>query len=89
MEEKITMKDLYDFLEKSQNFQQFSPTVCDNRQFYIQEYISEIVDEIQLQVINWYDNQSDYGKPEDILVDYLHCTQYEAHKFLPIFIEFI
>ena len=88
MEKPITMKDFYDFLEKSHHFRQLSPTTCDNSNIYIQEYISEIVDEIQLQVINWYDNNSDYPKPEDILVDYIHCNQYEAHKFLPLFTDF-
>lgn len=80
------MKDLYDFIDKSQHFRQFCPT---HAQFYIKDYISEIVDEIQFQVVNWYDNKSDYPKPEDILVDYLHCTQQEAHKFLPLFLDFI
>ena len=86
MEKPITMKDFYDFLEKSQHFRQLCPT---HSQFYIKDYISEIVDEIQLQVINWYDNNSDYQKPEDILQDYIHCTAEEAHRFLPIFTDFL
>ena len=86
MEQPITMKDLYDFIDKSQHFRQFCPT---HNQFYIKDYISEIIDEIQFQVVNWYDNNSDYPKPEDILVDYLHCTQAEAHKFLPLFTDFL
>ena len=86
MEQPITMKDFYDFLEKSPHFRKFCPT---HSQLYIKDYISEIIDEIQCQVINWYDNKSDYPKPEDILVDYLHCTQHEAHKFLPLFLDFI
>lgn len=86
MKEPITMKDFYDFLEKSQHFRQLCPA---HSQFYIKDYISEIVDEIQLQVINWYDNNSDYPKPEDILQDYIHCTAEEAHRFLPLFVDFI
>lgn len=86
MEKPITMKDFYDFLEKSQHFRQLCPT---HSQFYIKDYISEIIDEIQLQVINWYDNNSDYGKPEDILQDYIHCTAEEAHRYLPLFTDFL
>lgn len=85
MKKPITREDLYDFLEKSPHFREICPK---HNQIYINDYISEILDEIQCQVINWYDKQSDYVKPEDILVDYLHCTQYEAHKFLPIFTDF-
>lgn len=49
--------------------------------------VDELIDEIRYQVLDWYDGNSYYAKPEDILVDYTFCTPAQAHKFLVLFTE--
>lgn len=49
------------------------------------EDVDEIIDEIRNHVIDWYDDNSYYVKPEDILMDYTFCTPLEAHKYLALF----
>ena len=47
MKNPITREDLYDFLEKSPHFREICPK---HSQLYINDYISEILDEIQCLV---------------------------------------
>ena len=50
-----------------------------------EEEFSEVIEEAQIQVSDWYDNNSYYPKPEDILVDFFFLTHEQAHRFLPLF----
>ncbi len=50
-----------------------------------EEAFSDVIEEAQIQVSDWYDNNSYYPKPEDILVDYFFLTHEQAHRFLPLF----
>ena len=50
-----------------------------------EEAFSEVIEEAQIQVSDWYDNNSYYPKPEDILVDFFFLTHEQAHRFLPLF----
>lgn len=50
-----------------------------------EEFFSETLDEVQVQVSDWYDGESYYPKPEDILVDFFFLTHEQAHRFLPLF----
>ena len=88
MEQPVSMQDFFSFLESSQKFRQLFPHQPSSKNLF-QEYISEVIDEIQLQVIMWYNGESTYPKPEDILVDYTFCTPQEAHFYLPVFTECI
>lgn len=87
MEKTVTKKDFSDFLARSPDFFATCPIFIEG--FNLQEYISEIIDEIQIHVNDWYEGNSYYPKPEDILMDYTQCTHLQAHKFLPAFTEHI
>lgn len=50
-----------------------------------EEVFSEVIEEAQIQVSDWYDGESYYPKPEDILVDFFFLTHEQAHRFLPLF----
>ena len=54
----------------------------DDENFY------DVIDEARYQVSDWYNGESYYGKPEDILVDYFFLTPAQAHKFLPCFLTY-
>ena len=79
-----TWKDFYDFLMRSEKFMSHFPN---HSKLYIQDYFQEIIDEIRFQISDWYEGNSYYPKPEDILVDYTFCTPEQAHKFLQLFLE--
>lgn len=50
-----------------------------------EESFSDVIQETTWQVSDWYNGESYYGKPEDILQDYFFLTAQQAHRFLPIF----
>ena len=50
-----------------------------------EEAFSEVIEEVQIQVSDWYEGYSYYPKPEDILVDFFFITHEQAHRFLPLF----
>ena len=50
----------------------------------IDELYEDLVQEIQWQIADWYNGESYYPKPEDILVDYLQFSPLDAHRFLPL-----
>ena len=50
-----------------------------------EEAFSDVIEEAQWQVNDWYNGSSYYPKPEDILVDFFFLTPEQAHRFLPIF----
>lgn len=47
----------------------------------------DVIQEAQWQVNDWYNNDSYYPKPEDILEDFFFLSAEEAHEFLPLFKE--
>ena len=50
------------------------------------DYVFEdVLDQVRWQVSDWYNGESYYGKPEDILQDYFFLTPKEAHKYLILF----
>lgn len=49
------------------------------------EILSDVIEEAVCQVNDWYNGESYYPKPEDILVDFFFLTPQQAHKFLPLF----
>lgn len=51
------------------------------------EAFFDVIEEARWQVSDWYNGESYYGKPEDILQDYFFLTPMQAHKFLPCFLE--
>lgn len=53
----------------------------------IKELYEDLVQEIQWQIADWYNGESYYPKPEDILVDYLQFCSLDAHRFLPLFTQ--
>jgi len=74
--------------EKSQNLQEIfletiDKTLCPDSP----EMIDEVIQEVQWQVYDWYNGESYYNKPEDILQDYLFLSAKQAHDFLPLFKE--
>lgn len=56
-----------------------------NLQPVSEEAFSDVLDEAMVQVSDWYNGESYYPKPEDILVDFFFLTHEQAHRFLPLF----
>ena len=52
-----------------------------------EEAFFDVIQEAQWQVNDWYNNDSYYPKPEDILVDYFFFSPNQAKRFLPLFTE--
>lgn len=50
-----------------------------------EEAFSDVIDEATWQISDWYNGESYYVKPEDILQEYFFLTPKQAHRFLPIF----
>ena len=50
-----------------------------------EEAFSDVIEEARWQVSDWYNGESYYGKPEDILQDYFFLTPQQAHKYLICF----
>ena len=86
MEEK-TLKE--EFAEKAKAFLRKSYPCDEEFLCYgfnsIDEMYEDVVQEIQWQIADWYNGESYYPKPEDILVDFLQLSPLDAHRFLPIF----
>lgn len=49
------------------------------------ETFSDVIEEARWHVNDWYNGESYYAKPEDILVDFFFLTHEQAHKFLSLF----
>ena len=77
-----TWKKFFDHLKQSAKFQSCVPLGISKQIYY-----EEIADQIKFEISEWYDGNSHYPKPEDIIVDYIFCTAEEAHYFLPLFLE--
>ncbi|MBO7733462.1 MAG: hypothetical protein J6S67_12935 [Methanobrevibacter sp.] len=52
-----------------------------------EEAFSDVIEEAVWQVNDWYNGESYYPKPEDILTDFFFLTHEQAHRFLPLFKE--
>ena len=50
-----------------------------------EEIFEEHLDEAKILICDWYNAQSYYGKPEDILQEYFGLTPKQANYFLPLF----
>ena len=50
-----------------------------------EEAFSDVIQEAKWHVNDWYNNDSYYPKPEDILQDFFFLTPEQAHRFLPLF----
>lgn len=65
--------------------EEFYLTARENCPHYSDEEFSDVIEEAQWQVNDWYNGCSYYPKPEDILVDFFFLTHEQAHRFLPLF----
>lgn len=83
MEETKTLQE--EFAEKVKDFLQ--KTYCPVGELTIDELYEDLVQEIQWQIADWYNGESYYPKPEDILVDFLQLSPLDAHRFLPLFTQ--
>ena len=83
MEETKTLQE--EFAEKAKAFLQ--ETYSPDMELTIDELYEDTVQEIQWQIADWYEATSYYGKPEDILVDFLQLSPHDAHRFLPLFTQ--
>ncbi len=83
MEETKTLQE--EFAEKAKAYwYKMYPT---NLDIPIEEWYEDVMQEIQWQIADWYNGESYYPKPEDILVDYLQFSSLDAHRFLPLFTQ--
>lgn len=74
--------------EKPQNLQEnFLQTINKTLRPDSPEFIDEFIQEAQWQVFDWYNNESYYNKPEDILQEFFFLSPKQAHDFLPLFKE--
>lgn len=83
MEETKTLQE--EFAEKVKEF--LRKTFTSVLDLTIQEQYEDLLQEIQWQVDDWYDDNTYYPKPEDILVDYVQISAEDAHRFLPLFMQ--
>ena len=83
MEETKTLQE--EFAEKAKEF--LRKTYSSDMELTIDELYEDTVQEIQWQISDWYGATSYYGKPEDILVDFLQFSPHDAHRFLPLFTQ--
>lgn len=83
MEETKTLQE--EFAEKAKEF--LRKTYSSDMELTIDELYEDTVQEIQWQIADWYEATSYYGKPEDILVDFLQLSPLDAHRFLPLFTQ--
>lgn len=81
MEETKTLQE--EFAEKAKEF--LRETYTSNLELTLEELYDDLVQEIGWQIADWYDGDSYYAKPEDILVDYVQFSPLDAHRFLPLF----
>lgn len=80
MEETKTLQE--EFAEKAKAF--LRKTYPSDMDLTIDELYEDLVQEIQWQIADWYNGESYYPKPEDILIDYLQFSSLDAHIFLPL-----
>lgn len=83
MEETKTLQE--EFAEKAKEF--FVKSYTFGTELTFQELYEDLMQEIQWQVSDWYEGESYYAKPEDILVDFLQLSPLDAHRFLPLFTQ--
>ena len=83
MEESKTLQE--EFAEKAKAF--LHETYPSDMELSIDELYEDLLQEIQWQVSDWYEGESYYPKPEDILVDFLQLSSLDAHRFLPLFTQ--
>lgn len=83
MEETKTLQE--EFAEKAKAF--LRKTYSSDMELTIDELYEDLLQEIQWQVSDWYEGESYYPKPEDILVDYLQFSPLDAHRFLSLFTQ--
>ena len=83
MEETKTLQE--EFAEKAKAF--LRKTYSSDMELTIDELYEDLLQEIQWQVSDWYEGDSYYPKPEDILVDYLQLSPLDAHRFLSLFTQ--
>ena len=78
--------ELYQLFVKT--VQPYLESICpDNQGLTWRDIFQEHFDEAIILVWDWYNSQSYYGKPEDILHEYFNLSAADSHKFLPLFSE--
>lgn len=83
MEETKTLQE--EFAEKVKAF--LRETYTSGMELTIEELYEDLLQEIFWQVSDWYEGDSYYPKPEDILIDYVQLSPLDAHRFLPLFTQ--
>ena len=83
MEETKTLQE--EFAEKAKAF--LHETYSSDMELSIDELYEDLLQEIQWQIADWYEDSSYYAKPEDILVDFLQFSPLDAHRFLSLFTQ--
>lgn len=83
MEETKTLQE--EFAEKAKAF--LHETYTSGMELTIEELYEDLLQEISWQVSDWYEGDSYYPKPEDILIDYVQLSPHDAHRFLPLFVS--
>lgn len=83
MEETKTLQE--EFAEKAKEF--LRKTYSSDMELTIEELYEDLLQEISWQVSDWYEGDSYYPKPEDILIDYVQLSPLDAHRFLPLFTQ--
>ena len=83
MEESKTLQE--EFAEKAKAF--LRETYTSGMELTIEELYEDLLQEISWQVSDWYEGDSYYPKPEDILTDYVQLSPHDAHRFLPLFTQ--
>lgn len=83
MEETKTLQE--EFAEKAKAF--LRKTYSSYMELTIDELYEDLLQEIQWQIADWYNGESYYPKPEDILVDYFQFSPLDAYSFLPLFTQ--
>ena len=78
-------KMLQEFAEKAKAF--LRETYTSGMELTIEELYEDLLQEISWQVSDWYEGDSYYPKPEDILIDYVQLSPLDAHRFLPLFTQ--
>ena len=81
MEETKTLQE--EFAEKAKAF--LRETYTSGMELTIEELYEDLLQEISWQISDWYEGDSYYPKPEDILIDYVQLSPLDAHRFLPLF----
>lgn len=83
MEETKTLQE--EFAEKAKAF--LCETYTSGMELTIEELYEDLLQEIFWQVSDWYEGDSYYPKPEDILIDYVQLSPLDAHRFLSLFVS--